>query len=155
MWPELIAMKITFHPNGSHSGRPIGWKKVKTSVAPPAATESTRRLRISGSRNAVPASRNARWPHTSDGEIWPSSGRWKRRRIASPTALRTPPAAALDDDEPAAAVDEAPAAADEPAAAADDAAPPPTVVHSRRRGAGARSAARKFGAIREDAFRAD
>ena len=41
MWPELISMKRQFQPKGSHSGRPTGWKNVKTSVAPPEATESS------------------------------------------------------------------------------------------------------------------
>jgi len=34
-------MKRQFQPKGSHSGRPTGWKNVKTSVAPPEATESS------------------------------------------------------------------------------------------------------------------
>lgn len=65
----------TFQPKGSQSGLPTGWKKVKTSVAPPEATESSRRLRISGSRNAVPASANATCPKTSETESLSSGTR--------------------------------------------------------------------------------
>ena len=90
MWEELIRMKTAFQPNGSHSGWPTGWKKVKTSDAHPDATESTRRLRMSGSRKAVPASMNAAWPATSETDsLLPRSGTRKRcRRIASPNAAR-------------------------------------------------------------------
>jgi hypothetical protein len=81
---ELISIKTTFHRKGSHSGDPIGWKYVKTSVAPPAKTERTRSCRISGSRKAVPDKKKAAWPHTSLGDRWPSTGSGRRRRIHVP-----------------------------------------------------------------------
>jgi hypothetical protein len=31
--PELMSMKRQFQPKGSQSGRPTGWKNVKTSLA--------------------------------------------------------------------------------------------------------------------------
>ena len=64
----MMIMKRQFQPKGSQSGLPTGWKKVKTNVAPPEATESRRRLRMSGSRKAVPASAKATWPKRSETE---------------------------------------------------------------------------------------
>ena len=84
MCPALIVMKTHCQPNGSQSGLPTGWKKEKTSVESPAPTEIIRRLRMSGSRKAVPESMKPAWPKISDSVIFRPPGSDRLWRIQSP-----------------------------------------------------------------------
>ena len=71
------------------------------SVAAPDATESSRRLRMSGSRNAVAASAKAVCPKSSETESLPRSGR-RRRLVRSATASALPEAAGTAGEAPGA-----------------------------------------------------